>query len=91
MRVRAVRALSYTTNFFSMFAVCTMFTASIAHLLFSKPRGRSRRTRHTDRRCFEALCLVCAPPASTRDTHCEYSGHRCEHSRHPVQGTRFEY
>ena len=82
--VCAVRAASYMTNFFSMFAVCTMFTASIAHLLFSKPRGRIRRTRHTDRLRFEALCLVCAPPASTRDTHCEHSGNRWEYSRRPV-------
>ena len=75
IRVRAVRALSYTANFVSVLAVSTAATACIADLLFSKPRGRSRRTRHTDRLCFEALCLVCAPPASTRNAHCERAGH----------------
>ena len=60
--VRAVRALSYMANFLSVFAVSTISTASIALVLFSKPRGRIRRTRHTDRLRFEALCWVCAPP-----------------------------
>ena len=82
--VRAVCALSYLANFLSVLVVSTIATASIAFLLFSKPRGRTRRTRHTDRLCFEALCLVCAPPVSTQNTGGEHSGH-------PVQGAQFEY
>jgi hypothetical protein len=68
--VRAVRALLYLANVASVLAVSPTATACIAYLLFAKPRGRSRRTRHTDRLCFEALCWVCPPPPST---HCEYS------------------
>jgi len=70
--VRAVRVLSYMANFLSVFAVSTISTASIALLLFWKPHGRSRRTRHTYRLCFKALCWVCAPPASTQSIQCEY-------------------
>ena len=84
-RVRAVRELSFTANFFSMLAVCTIFTAGIAHLLFSK-RGRIRRTS-TDRLCFEALCSVCVPAASTRNTTLSTQGV----STQGTQCTQFEY
>ena len=98
MRLRAVRAVSYTTNFFSKFAVCTMFTASIAHVLFSKPRGRIRRTRRTDRLCFEALCLVCGPPrvlrvpsVSTQGTGVSTQGIPCRVPSLSTQGNLCEY